>query len=72
MPWRRMGGVEVQFHAFLTSAVSFTTRPLYPRENKPRYQLNRWLGGPQSRSGRGVEEKKFLPLSEIEAQSFNS
>jgi hypothetical protein len=29
------------------SVVSFTTRPLYPR-----YLLNRWLGEPQSRSGR--------------------
>jgi hypothetical protein len=33
--------------------VSYTSRPLYPREKDPRYPLDRWLGGPQSRSGRG-------------------
>jgi hypothetical protein len=34
--------------------VSFTPRPLYPR-----HPLDRRLGGPQSRSGRGGEEKKI-------------
>jgi hypothetical protein len=28
-----------------------------PQEKRPRYQLDRRLGGPQSRSGRGGEEK---------------
>jgi hypothetical protein len=36
---------------------SFTLRPLYPRENSSRYHLDRRLGGPQSRSGSGGEEK---------------
>jgi hypothetical protein len=33
----------------------------YPREKSLRYLLNRTLGGPQSWSGRGGGEKKFLP-----------
>jgi hypothetical protein len=37
--------------------VSFTTRPLYPQGKSPWYPLDRRLGGPQSRSGRGGEEK---------------
>jgi len=37
--------------------VSFTPRPLYRR-----YPLYRRLGEPQSLSGRGGEEKKFLPI----------
>jgi len=36
--------------------VSFTTRPLYPQ-----YPLDRRLGGPQSQSGRGGEEKNPSP-----------
>jgi hypothetical protein len=41
-------------------SVSFTPRPLYPRGKIPLYQLVRRLGGPQSRSGRGGEEKKSI------------
>jgi hypothetical protein len=37
--------------------VSFTPRPLYPKKKSPWYPLDRRLGGPQSRSGRGGEEK---------------
>jgi hypothetical protein len=37
--------------------VSFTPQPLYPRGKSPWYPLDRRLGGPQSRSGRGGEEK---------------
>jgi hypothetical protein len=37
--------------------VSFTTRPLYPQGKSPWYPLDRRLGGPQSRSGCGGEEK---------------
>jgi hypothetical protein len=37
--------------------VKFTPRPLYPRGKSPRYPLNRWLDGPQSRSERRGEEK---------------
>jgi hypothetical protein len=42
--------------------------PLYPRENL-RYLLETKLDGPQSRSGRGGEEKKSLPLAGMEPQS---
>jgi hypothetical protein len=32
--------------------------PLYPQEKSPQYPLDRRLGGPQSRSGRGGEKTK--------------
>jgi hypothetical protein len=38
-------------------AVSFTPRPLYPQGKSPWCPLDRRLGGPQSRSGCGSEEK---------------
>jgi hypothetical protein len=41
--------------------VSFTLRPLYPQGNSPWYPLDRRLGGPQNRSGRGGEEKNSQP-----------
>jgi hypothetical protein len=41
--------------------VSFTPRPLYPREKNPRHQLDRMLGEPQSQSGRHTEEKVLDP-----------
>jgi hypothetical protein len=41
--------------------VSFTPRPLYPRERAPRYPLYRRLGGPQSRSGQHGEVKILDP-----------
>jgi hypothetical protein len=47
--------------------VSFTSRPLYRRGKSPHYPLNRRLGGPQSRSGRGGEEKNYQPPPEIES-----
>jgi hypothetical protein len=51
--------VEVRLHAFLTSALGggewFTPRPLYAQ-----YPLDRRLCGPQSRSGRGSEEKYLI------------
>jgi hypothetical protein len=37
--------------------VSFMPRPLYSQGKSPRYPLDRRLGGPQSRSGRGGEDK---------------
>jgi len=50
--------------------VSFTLRPLYPRRESPWYSLNRRIGGPQSRSGRGcINEKKSLLLPEIQLRS---
>jgi hypothetical protein len=42
--------------------VSFTHRPLYHRGKSSRCSLDRRLGGPQNRCGRGGEEKKFLLL----------
>jgi hypothetical protein len=47
-------------------AVSFILRPLYPQGKMPWYPLDRRLGVPQSRSGRGGEEKNFQPLPGIE------
>jgi hypothetical protein len=41
--------------------VSFTPRPLYPQGKSPWYPFDRRLGGPQSRSGRGGEEKNSQP-----------
>jgi hypothetical protein len=46
--------------------VSFTPRPLYPQEKNPWYPLDRRLGGFQSRSGRGAEEKNSQPLPGLE------
>jgi hypothetical protein len=49
--------------------VNFTPRPLYPRCTSPLYPLNRRLGGLQSQSGCGGEEKNFLHLEGIKLQS---
>jgi hypothetical protein len=46
--------------------VSFTPRPLYPQGNNPWYSLDRRLGGLQSRSGRGGEEKNSQLLPGLE------
>jgi hypothetical protein len=46
--------------------ISFTPRPLYPQGKSPWYPLDRRLGGPQSRSGRGGEEKNSHPPPGIE------
>jgi len=40
--------------------VSFTPLPLYPQGKIPWYPLDRRLGGPQSLSGRGGEEKQLI------------
>jgi len=45
---------------------AFTPGPLYLQEKIPRYPLDRRLGGPQSRSGRGDEEKNSQPPPGIE------
>jgi hypothetical protein len=66
-------GVEVLFHSFFDLGtrwrwmVSFTPRPLYLQGRSPRYPLDRRLGGPQSRSGHGGEEKNSQPLLELES-----
>jgi hypothetical protein len=41
--------------------VSLTPRPLYHQGKSPWHLLDRMLGGPQSRSGRGGEEKNSQP-----------
>jgi hypothetical protein len=46
--------------------VNFTPRPLYPQGKSLWYPLDRRLGGPQSRSGRGGEEKISQTLPGIE------
>jgi hypothetical protein len=43
--------------------VSFTPWPLYPQGKSLLYPLDRRLGEPQSRSGRGGEEKNSLPTA---------
>jgi hypothetical protein len=50
--------------------VSFTPRSLYPQGKSLWYPLDRSLGGPQSRSGRGGEEKNSQPPPGIEPQNF--
>jgi hypothetical protein len=46
--------------------VSFILRPFYPQRKSPRYPLDRRLGGLQSRSGHGGEEKNSQPLPGLE------
>jgi hypothetical protein len=46
--------------------ISFTLRPLYTRGKSPCYPLDKRLGGPQSRAGRGGEEKNSQPLPGLE------
>jgi hypothetical protein len=41
--------------------VNFTLRLLYPQEKSPWYPLDRRLGVPRSRYGRGEEEKNSQP-----------
>jgi hypothetical protein len=72
MPGRRIEGVEVYLHTFFDLCngwrwvVSFTLRPLYPQGKRPWHPLDGGLGGPQSRSGRGGEEKTSQPLPGLE------
>jgi hypothetical protein len=46
--------------------ISFTHQPLYPQGESTWYPLDRRLGGPQSRSGHGGEEKNSQPLPGLE------
>jgi hypothetical protein len=46
--------------------VSFTSQSLYPQGNSPWYPLYKSLGGAQSRSWRGGEEKNSQPLLRLE------
>jgi len=49
--------------------VNVTPQSLYPRRRTPYYPLDRRLGGPQNRSGRGGEEKNSLSLPGIEPRA---
>jgi hypothetical protein len=49
--------------------VSFAPRPLYPLGNSHLSSLLSRVDGNQSRSGRGGEEKKSLPLLRMELWS---
>jgi hypothetical protein len=61
--WRHIGRVEIQLYAFFDVStkwrwvVRFTSRPFCPQGKSPRYPMDRRLCGPQSWSGRGIEEK---------------
>jgi hypothetical protein len=46
--------------------VGLTPGPLYSQGKSPWYPLDMRLGGPQSRSGRGGEEKNSQPLPGLE------
>jgi hypothetical protein len=52
--------------------VSFTPWPLLPQRMSPLYQLDRRLGGPQSRFGRGGEEKHSQVFESISLLSYVS
>jgi hypothetical protein len=67
MPWRHMA--EWRYSSIILYlgtrwrwVVSFTTLPLYPRGNSPRYSFDRRLGGLKSQSGCWREEKNLLPI----------
>jgi hypothetical protein len=70
MSRRRIGRVEVQFRSLFDLGtrwrwvVSFTHRPLYPQGKSRWYPFDRRLGGLQSPSGRGGEEKNSQPRRE--------
>jgi hypothetical protein len=66
-------GVEVYLHAFSTSTLDgsgwtvLRTGHFTPKERAPdTHTLDRRLGGHQSRSGRGGEDKNSHPLSGLE------
>jgi hypothetical protein len=61
---KKYGGVDVQIHVFLTSALVggewSDSRPgRFTPGKSPRYPLDRRLGGPQNRSG-GHGKEEFL------------
>jgi hypothetical protein len=69
MPWRHSG--EWRYSSTILDlgtrwrwVVSLTLQPLYPPGNRPRYPLDRRLGGSQCQSGRCGEEKHILPSKE--------
>jgi hypothetical protein len=49
----------------------FSPRQLYLQGKSPWYTLNMRIGGPQSRSGHGGEEKNSQPMPEQEPPIIN-
>jgi len=76
-PGRHIGGRQVLFHLFLTSAlhgdaVNFMPWPLYPQK-EPQCPLNRRrLGELRSQSGRSGDKKNFLFLPGFDLQIIQS
>jgi hypothetical protein len=67
--WRHAGEWRysttiLDFSTSWRRVVSFTPRPLCPREKNPRYPLDKSLGGPQNRSGHCGEKNLALPWIE--------
>jgi hypothetical protein len=67
----RHEGVLGEWRYSSTYVVSFTTRPLYPQGKSPSYRLDRRLGGLQSQSERGGEEKNS-PITQPVAQRYTT
>jgi hypothetical protein len=55
------GGLDVEIHIFLTSALFGGEWSASTAGKSPRYAFDRRLGGPQNRSGRYGEVKNFDP-----------
>jgi hypothetical protein len=69
----KSGGIAPLILGFSTRwrwVVSFTPLSLYLQGKSPWYPLDRRLGGPQSRSGRGSEEKNSQPLPGLEPSNI--
>jgi hypothetical protein len=70
------GSRGIQLNAFFNLGtgwrwvVSFTPRPIYSQGKSSWYPLDRRLGGPQSCSGRGGEEKNFQPHRESNPAAY--
>jgi hypothetical protein len=67
------GGVTLRILDLVTRwrwVVSFTIRLLYPQGKSTWYPLDRRMGGSQSRSGCGGEEKNSQPLPGLEPPIF--
>jgi hypothetical protein len=76
-PWRRIGELRYSSTHSLTLTLDgkwSASRPgrFTPRKRAPWYPLDRRLGGLQSRSGRGGEEKNSQPLPGLEPPIIQS
>jgi len=70
--WRYTGGVHVQLHSFLTSALDgdvwSTSHASRPIPNNASYLFNRRVNGPQTESGRNGEDIYVCPATGFEPQ----